>query len=426
MFDLVDKLKERFDSASFDFVAWRNVAGGISLVLVLLSWALFFGVGPKWGIDFTGGTEIHLRFDDDIAITDLRAALESLGIQGDAVQEVGGEGEHEFKVRIQDASFGSDALKAQVIDDLKKGMTENWVADWDRDITFSAEVGARFAVHYQGDRVLPGVLLSKLGDIQGVKVDEGREDNELIIKLPGLATQIEKEIKGAMGDRHFEVLSVDAVGPKVGESLRRQGVLSLASTLALVLVYVAFRFEIAFAPGAILALIHDVSLTVGLFIVLGREFNLPIIGALLTIVGYSLNDTIIIYDRIRENRSRHRREDLPGLINASISETLSRTIATSGTTFMAILPFMFLTSSVLADFVLAMLFGIVVGTYSTIFVASPMILFMDRVQPYLSKLVAIDTGEDVEAGEDIPEQFLSESEKRRRERDRLEQEAQQD
>lgn len=419
---MLEGIKNKLDASTFDFVGKRVFFGRLSLILVILSWLAFGLLDKNWGIDFTGGTEIHLRFTDDIAINEVRDALADLGISKDQVQEVGGEGANEFKIRIKDAEFGASELKTSVVTALQEGMPEGWVADWDKDVRFSAEVGARFSILYQGERTLPSAVAPALVNIDGAKVEEGREDNEIVVKLPGLATQIEKIIQGAMEGREFTVESVDAVGPKVGDSLRRQGFSSLAATLVLVLIYVAFRFDVAFAPGAIVALVHDVSLTVGVFMLLGKEFNLPIIGALLTIVGYSLNDTIVIYDRIRENRSRYSREDLPGLINVSINETLTRTIATSATTFFAISPFLFLPiafpgAQVISDFVLAMLCGIIFGTYSTMYIASPMILVMERVKPHLANLIAIDTGGDVDEGDDIPDEFLSESEKRKRERE---------
>jgi preprotein translocase subunit SecF len=195
---------------------------------------------------------------------------------------------------------------------------------------------------------------------------------------------------------------------------------SIAATLALVLLYVAFRFDIGFAPGAILALFHDVSLTVGIFVLAQLEFNLPMIGALLTIVGYSLNDTIVIYDRIRENRDRYRRKDLADLINVSINETLTRTVATSVTTILAITMLMFIGGPVIRNFAFAMFLGIIFGTYSTVFVASPMILVMEDVKPHLSKLIVTAGTDEPDPVDDPPEgesdEPLTEAEKRRRAR----------
>jgi preprotein translocase subunit SecF len=189
------------------------------------------------------------------------------------------------------------------------------------------------------------------------------------------------------------------------------------ATLALILLYVAFRFNISFAPGAVLALFHDVTIVVGVFILLDmagwtHEFNLPMIGALLTIIGYSLNDTIVIYDRIRENMTRYRRQDLEKLINGSINETLGRTLATSLTTMMGMTAVLGLGGAVIQTFALAIFLGVIVGTYSTVFVASPTILVMQDLQPLLTKFFSPLT-ENEESDE---EEVLSESEKRRRER----------
>ncbi|MBW1879167.1 MAG: protein translocase subunit SecF, partial [Deltaproteobacteria bacterium] len=178
-------------------------------------------------------------------------------------------------------------------------------------------------------------------------------------------------------------------------------------------VYVAFRFDIGLAPGAVLALLHDVSLTAGVFVLLQREFNLPMIGALLTIVGYSLNDTIVIYDRIRENSDRYRRKELRDLINVSINETLARTLATSVTTLLAISAFLIMGGPVIQTFAFAMMLGIIFGTYSTVFVASPTIMLMERIKPHLSALVAGGAVPAEESSSDAP---LTQAERRRRER----------
>ncbi|MCB9676792.1 MAG: protein translocase subunit SecF [Alphaproteobacteria bacterium] len=407
----MDFLKDKLTNLNFDFVGWRYIAGTISFLMVVISWVLFVAIGPNFGIDFTGGTEIHLKFEQPVDISEVRGALSSLGVSNDAVQQVGTTEDREFKIRIQDPEFGSKEVRATVENRLR----EKLGADWIKSSDFNAEVGARLTVTYNGDPKTPADVKQALEGLSIANVSSGREENQVIITLPGLAQEIEKEIGQALGDKQFEVLAIDAVGPKVGAELQRQGFVSVAATLGLVLLYVAFRFDIAFAPGAIIALFHDVSVTIGIFVALQLEFNLPMIGALLTIVGYSLNDTIVIYDRIRENRDRYRRKDTKDLINTSINETLSRTLATSLTTMMAIMMFLVIGGPVIQNFAFAMFLGIVFGTYSTIYVASPMILVMEDVKPHLSKLVAVQAvSDEPEEGADLA---LSESEKRRRERD---------
>ena len=398
-------------SADFDFVGKRRIAAVVSTTLVLLSFVAFFGIGPNYGIDFTGGTEIHLEFEDQVTIADVRGVLRQLELGDDAVQAVGAVDDYEFKVRIQDTTFGSEELKQQVLDSLVASLGPDWIAG----STFDAQVGAQLTVDYNGAEVRPARVYEALTDIENVVVEEGREDNAIVIKLPPLSAQIESKLRKALGDRDFRVLGVDSVGPKVGGELRRQAFISLVATLGLVLLYIAFRFDLSFAPGAVAALTHDVVIVVGIFIAMGREFNLPMIGALLTIVGYSLNDTIVIYDRIRENRDRYRASDLPNLINRSVNETLARTVATSVTTFLAISAFLFLGGPVIQNFALAMVLGVVFGTYSTVFVASPMILVMEDVKPYLQTLI-VSPDDDAVGGPEELTGPMTAAEQRRRER----------
>ena len=425
-----DSLKRWLDGLEFDFVSARYTAGAISAIAVLLSWVAFLAIQPNWGIDFTGGTEIHLQFQDSIDIREVRSALRTLELSDDAVQAVNGSESGEFIVRIQDASFGMGELEDEVRTSLSKLYDEGGQS-WIKNIQSSAEVSARFDVEYNGEEKTVAAIRNDFAGIEGLADAEVTriDANKVKIEVPGLAERIKAKIQTAVGeDRPFDVLSSDSVGPKVGGELRRQGFISIAATLGLVLIYVAFRFDIGFAPGAVVALFHDVSVTVGIFVIMQLEFNLPMIGALLTIVGYSLNDTIVIYDRIRENRDRHRRTELESLINVSISETLTRTVATSATTMMAILMFLSIGGPVIRNFAFAMFLGIVFGTYSTMFVASPMILLMEDVKPWLAKMVAVvDLGDedegkpgfgsadddDADQGED---ETLTESEKRRRAR----------
>jgi preprotein translocase subunit SecF len=171
---------------------------------------------------------------------------------------------------------------------------------------------------------------------------------------------------------------VERVGPRAGAQLREAAVKSLAYALLFIMIYVAFRFDLRFAPGGVVALLHDAVITVGVFVILQKEFNLTIIAALLTIVGYSINDTIVVYDRIRENLGRMRDTSLYDVINISTSQTLSRTIVTSGTTLISISAFFIWGTDVIKDLAFALFIGITIGTYSSIYVAAPMTEIMDR------------------------------------------------
>lgn len=413
----MESIKNWLDELELDVVGWRKIFFPISALAVLVSWAIFVIVGPNWGIDFTGGTEIHLAFEEQVDISEVRAALNTLGLSDDSVQELGGSQIHEFTVRIQDPTFGMEEL----VEEVRQRLTQTYGEDWLRNMEVSAEVGARMTVTYAGPELLPADVAQSLTGVEGVQVQAGGDENQVVITVPGLSQLIEAEIGKAMGGREFRVLSTDAVGPQVGGDLRREGFIAVAATLGLILVYIAFRFDLIYAPGAIIGLFHDLSLTIGIFTLLQLEFGVSMIGALLTLVGYSLNDTIVVYDRIRENQERFRRKDLAELINSSVSETFTRTFATSLTTLMAVSPFLIWGTPVIRNFALAMSIGVVAGTYSTIFVASPLIVEMEKLKPYLSRLVVGGPGGGEsgppagEEGEEEPGK-LTQSELRRRER----------
>ena len=444
----MDWLKNKLDALTIDFVKPRWIFASISGVAVIASWILFFVYpGPQWGIDFEGGTEIHVQFNVEqdpitdeikpvaepqpISVDQIREVLAELKVGDDAVQSIGPDQNQEYQIRIKDTTSGSEEGQQEVMELLRA----YYGADSVGEPRVEAEVGTRMTIPFVGLEKAPTLeeVSTVLESMEGVRVGESRERGEVTVTLPGVADVITAEMAKAL-DAEFVVLASDSVGPKVGGDLATQGFVAIVITLGLVLVYIAFRFDIGFAPGAVLALLHDVSLTAGVFVLIGLEINLAIVGALLTIVGYSLNDTIVIYDRIRENQDRYRRKDMPELINVSINETMARTLATSVTTFLAILPFLIFGGETLQSFfpslpsagdviwafAFAMLLGIVFGTYSTIYVASPTILVMQDVKPWLSKFIPDFARASVpgEGEENDPAALaaLTASERRRRER----------
>ena len=215
-------------------------------------------------------------------------------------------------------------------------------------------------------------------------------DNEFLVKFQGSVktgdasagvdrvTEIQRAVIAGIGPlRGGKISRVEFVGSKVGPELRRDGLSSLFYASLVVLAYIAFRFSSRFAPGAILAVLHDLTVTAGIFVMLGLEFDLRILAAMLAILGYSLNDTIIIYDRIRENLELHTNHDLAEVLNLSVNQTLSRTILTSATTLLALASLYFLGGEIIRPFAFAMVMGVLVGTYSSIFIASPTLLFLE-------------------------------------------------
>ncbi len=211
----------------------------------------------------------------------------------------------------------------------------------------------------------------------------GDDANEFLIRIQkttenrDLSALVSGSLDASYGKDNYDIRRLEMVGPQVGKDLREKGFLSVLYAMIGILVYVSWRFELRFAIGAVIALIHDVMITLGAFSITGREIDLPIIAAFLAIIGYSLNDTIIVYDRIRENYGKHQKKGFASVVNHSINETLSRTILTSGTTLLVVIALFIFGGGVIHNFAFALLVGIMVGTYSSIFVASPVLIFWD-------------------------------------------------
>ncbi len=253
--------------------------------------------------------------------------------------------------------------------------------------------GPNYGIDFVGGTIIDvkfekGVSLEALRvvlDSTGLKdaIIQPSGKNEYLIRtkasseaLEGIRRSLESKLEEILKEK-FEVRQLEMVGPKVGKDLKNKGLKAMVFVLIGLLLYISWRFEFRFAIGAILALIHDVLITLGAFTLSGREFNLPIVAALLAILGYSLNDTIVVYDRIRENMKKIE-ESLERLINRSINEVLRRTILTSFTTIIAVLMLFIFGAGVVKDFSFTLIIGIIVGTYSSIYIASPIVIFLEK------------------------------------------------
>jgi len=248
-------------------------------------------------------------------------------------------------------------------------------------------VQIRFNSNVTAEDLRKAVEDERLGTFTIQQIGEA-SNNEFIIKLPKPvekkveetpAVIVTNDLEQAFGKDNFDIRRTESVGPTMGEELKRSAMGSMLGALVMILLYITFRFELRFAVGAITALIHDVLITIGAVSLTGREFNLPVVAALLTIVGYSLNDTIVVFDRIRENQRLHHRKKLTDVINISINQTLSRTLLTSLTTMLVVVCLFVLGGEVINDFAFALLIGIIVGTYSSIFVASPVLIWWSKL-----------------------------------------------
>ncbi len=229
------------------------------------------------------------------------------------------------------------------------------------------------------DKDLGNVMLQTFGSV---------EDREILLGLSvdnplGTGEKLTYGLRQMLQNDYpeLELRRIETIGPKVGDELKTSALQAIMIALGLVLVYITFRFQWRQGIAAIITLLHDVMVVVGIFSIFDKEFTLPVIAALLTVVGYSLNDTIVIFDRIRENISKFRQRKLLPLINQSVTETLSRTLLTSGTTLLVVLALFFLGGEIIHDFAFALLIGVLIGTYSSIYVASPVVLWLTKIAP---------------------------------------------
>ena len=265
---------------------------GLAILAGIIS--LLIKGGPAYNIDFTGGTEMEIRFHNDKNVAELRTIVTALQLGSPEIKSAGSQ--QVFYIRFQ---------------------------------------------------------------------EEGADIN----------TQVMKALKNAYPDDQPEVLQTNLVGPRVGAELRESAIYAILVTLALLLVYIGIRFDLVFGVGAVLALFHDVLITLGIFSLFNIEMSLAVVAAFLTLIGYSLNDTIVVFDRIRENLKSHQKRQAPieDVINTSINETLSRTVITGMTTLMVVVVYLIYGGDVLRDFFICLFVGTVVGTYSSIFIASPVV-----------------------------------------------------
>ncbi|MGE0786149.1 MAG: protein translocase subunit SecF [Sandaracinaceae bacterium] len=361
-----------------DFMRHRRIYMTVSFVLVAASIVALFFPGPNYGTDFLGGTEIQLSFEGAVPSADLRAALARLGYEGADVVPVL-EQENAYMIRTRDFSTITEEQATQIREAITNaiGAVDGVAVQQIR----LPEGSDKVRVQLTGE-IDPSVIQSALESIDVRVVDVSRfgnpGSNTYEVRLAGVADELMDGLREEFPNAQPRTPDrIERVGPRAGAQLREAAIKSLLYALAFIMVYVAFRFDLRFAPGGVIAMAHDAIITVGVFVLLQKEFNLTIIAALLTIVGYSINDTIVVYDRIRENMGRFRDKSLYEIINISTSQMLSRTIMTSGTTLLSVSAFFIWGTPVIRDISFALFIGILIGTYSSIYVAAPLTEWMD-------------------------------------------------
>lgn len=360
---------------TIDFMKHRAPIISGSLLLALLGVLSVFWPGPNYGIDFKGGTEVQLRFKKATESNTLRETLAEIGYDAEVVNVEGRN--DEYLVRVGAVS----TLPPEKVEGIKKSL--NWSINGVKIDELKVSPGGDKISFRMRDDVDPKAIETALkaagASVRSVSAFGSRDQHRFEAQLVGVADEMVKKLHASLGDAApDEPLRVEWVGPKAGRQLRDAAIKSLLWAILFIMAYVAMRFDLRFAPGGIIALVHDALITVLVFVVLQREVNISTVAALLTILGYSINDTIVIFDRIRENMTRMRDASLYQLINISTTQTLSRSILTSFVTLLSVLPFLIWGTPVIRDFAFALVIGMVVGSYSTIYIAAPFTEWMDR------------------------------------------------
>lgn len=410
----------------YDFMAYRKHLLVVSIILLTGTIITFFTPGPKWGTDFRGGTEVELMFQRDVSASDVRDAVHGIkGADGEVLFEspeviaVPGK-PNQYLIRVQEVSALSESDQAAISTSLcavepfpancVEELRPNEVKfspggdkitlryDWKID-SFEAlppSEGVKSPRQVEIERLMTN-LRAHVGSLQGVEVAKSKHAIELVnerdrkveIELKSRGTQLMDGLRA-----HFEAiekanpmlgaavpeepLSIQWIGPKAGEQLRDAAFKSIAIAMFFIMAYIALRFDLRFAPGAIVSLAHDVGIAFGAMCLTQKEVTISTVAAILTVLGYSLTDTVVVYDRVRENLAKHRGMSFAEIVNLSVSEMFGRTIITSFTAAASMFMFLFFGTQVLKDFAFVMLVGISVGTYSSIYIAAPFTEWVDR------------------------------------------------
>jgi len=368
-----------FRDTNIDFLGWKWYFLGFSLIFSVAGvLSMLFWHGVPLGVDFRGGTVVYVKFASTPNEDKIRSELDKAGIHNARIQRLGAASNNEEMIDVaQSAAAGADAtvVKDQILRALETGSGTQ--QDVTKDLNYAgydvvrADLATRDPLHASTedyDRIARQILDYR-----------DKEHGGLITNFDALqSAKIPQPVIDALKQdffiSNFHVGNAEIVGPQVGAQLRRQAAEATLYSMAGMLVYLWFRFEMIYGVAAVVACFHDTLITVGAFSLTNTDITLTVIAAILTLVGYSMNDTIVVFDRIRENVKLMRRESLSEVVNRSINQTLSRTILTSGLTFLTVLSLYLFGGEVLHGFSMALVIGILIGTYSSIAVAAPMLV----------------------------------------------------
>jgi preprotein translocase subunit SecF len=379
---------EFLTNTNIPFLRYRNVVVWFSIALLVATAVEFLYLGGlNFGIDFAGGTQMTVKFRDAVGVDEIRAALGAAGQRDAQIQSLGEDGDNEVLIKtpvVEGSEEGSSKGLIQALSGaFNPGRSE-------AELDLNRRGGATISILLQ-ERDPDGLM--------GADTDQGRLAYDAIANavvaarddvglfahwdqvrgVDGLTEAAAKTLEDATYLGAFQIRKNENVGPQVGSELRTRGVLAMACALFGMLMYMWYRFELRFGIGAVVAVFHDATITLGLYSLMDYEFNLPTIAAFLTLIGYSVNDTVVIFDRVRENMRRYRRKPLEEVMDLSINQTLSRTVLTSGTTLLVVVCLFLVGGDVLRGFSFVLLIGVLIGTYSSVFVASPFALLWEQV-----------------------------------------------
>jgi len=384
---------EFFRGVNIDWMGKAKYFVALSLTLLAIgAISIIHQGGLRYGIDFRGGTLVYVRFAGPPPIDQLRKNLAAAGLSNSTLQQISGElgnasSSHDVVIGLESHGQGDaeslDAGKTAIL-----GVLQKMYGQQDTKPDFNSQTPASLASFLtQKDPLNLGA--SGAGDrytklAQALADSRDKDHGGIVTNLDDLKNvsganpATIADLKDSFSLGNFAIRNVEIVGPKVGAQLRRQAIFATLYALAGMLIYIAFRFEWVFGAAAVIAVFHDVLITLGLFSLFHYEISLTVIAALLTLVGYSMNDTIVIFDRVRENTRLMRREPLVEIVNRAINQTLSRTILTSGLTFLTVLVLYLMGGEVLRSFSFAMVVGVVIGTYSSFGIAAPIVVVWSK------------------------------------------------
>lgn len=371
-------------------ISWGLTAASFVALGVNVFWR---GSALNYGTDFTGGSQLQVQFSRAVRPSEVRGALAKGGFGGsEVVAMTAGAAPNTFMLRMGEVSACSAAERQKATAELqrafgapirkldyKEGSDKIYVVLPARtDVT-------KKAAEDDVARKIEAAFTAAGVEVQQVRLFGRARDGSFEVGLGGLGAGVERALNAALGPGSVrDIPQVETVGGRMGRQLRDSGIKSLIYSMLLILLYITLRFDLRYAPGVLIALVHDVVITVGLFAVLWHEFSLSVVAALMTIAGYSVNDTIVVFDRIREDAARFRDRKFDRVVNGAINETLSRTLLTS-LTLITCLALWALGTGSIREFGFALSIGIILGTYSSIFVASPMVVYFNERVNALSR-----------------------------------------